>query len=312
MNVATSPLSYYLSLQHRRAHRTLDDNGIYPWLALPLVLAVFAFLSFRLLNGYAFGEYIYAGLGISLSSSIADDRRYDFIKSISSRRDFRIIRLAEQFILLFPFTIGLFLFGWTLAALILLLFGILFSFINLNVRLPYSLPTPFGRRPFEFAKGYRGAVLFIIGCYLLVPIGISEDNFNLSLASIAGIGLVSGNYFIQPEPRFYIWIHTMGPLNFLMEKTKTILYYSLLTIAPIAIILSFYNPSRIGSIALMILAAIAFTEICMLAKYLAYPSEVNIIAGLAMAGSILFPPLMLVIIPIFYLKAYRRLDEYLR
>ena len=275
-------------------------------------MGLFVFVSFKLLNGFAFGEYIYAGLGISLSSSIADVRRYDFIKSISSQKDFRIIRLAEQLILLFPFIIGLFVFGWSLYAVLLLLAAIAFSFINLNISLPYSLPTPFGKRPFEFARGFRAAVLFIIGCYILVPIGISVDNFNLSLASIAGIGLISGNYFIQPEPRFYIWIHAMNTPKFLMEKTKTILYYTFITIAPIAIILSIYNPNRIGSVVLMILAAIAFTQMCMLAKYLAYPSEVNIIAGLAIVGSILFPPMMLIIIPIFYFKANRRLGQYLR
>jgi len=279
---------------------------------IPLLFGTFFFITFKLLGGFAFGEYIYSGLALTISSSMTDPKKYDFIKSISSKSDYRIIRFAEQLIIFSPFIIGYFIFGWYFLGAILLLTAIVISVSYFNFKLPYSLPTPYGHRPFEFTRGFRGGVLLIIAAYILVPIGISVDNFNLSLSSITVIGLISGNYFIQPEPRFYIWIHSIEPKRFLIEKTKTILYYGLMTIAPIVITLSVYDASRIGSIVLITLAMIAFIEMCMLAKYIAYPSEINLVAGLAMVGSILFPPLMLVIIPIFYIKAVQRLEQYLR
>ncbi len=312
MNKSDSPLLYYFQLQYRRGIRTLNDHGIYPWIAILVTILLFYFVSYRLLNGFDFGEYIYLALGLSSATSIADPRRHDFIKMISRPADNRIIRLAEQVIILFPFIIGLLIFEWYWIALGLSLAIIIFSFINKSVVLPFTIPTPFGRRPFEFPRGFRMSLIPLIGSYLLIPIGLSAGNFNLALASIAVIGLISGNYFIQPEPRFYVWMHSKTPQAFLIEKIKTIVLYILLCIAPITIALLVYDSSRCATIMLMGLAAVVFVVMCMLSKYIAYPSEINIAAGFAMGMSILFPPLMLIIVPVFYFKAIKRLDHYLR
>jgi len=312
MNNPTSQLSFYLRLQYRRGIRALKDNGIYPWLAIPLILTIFVFITYRLLNGFAYGEFLYPILGLSISSSMADSRRVDFIKSISHPGEFRLIRLSEQLVIITPFIIGLLIFGWTFQALGLFIIGIIVSFLDKQIALPFALPTPFGKRPFEFSRGFRNAFLVILGCYILVPLGLSVDNFNLAIASIAGIGLASGNYFIQPEPRFYVWIHNMNPSRFLLEKSKTILHHTLISVTPPVLALLYYYPDKIGIITLLVLSAIAFTIMCMLAKYLAYPSDINIIAGFAMGISIFFPPLMLIIIPVFYFKAINRLLQVLR
>jgi hypothetical protein len=44
-----------------------------------------------------------------------------------------------------------------------------------------------------------------------------------------------------------------------------------------------------------------------LAKYSAYPGEMNLPEGMIIAISIYFPPLLLAIIPFFYTKSIRKL-----
>ncbi len=48
-----------------------------------------------------------------------------------------------------------------------------------------------------------------------------------------------------------------------------------------------------------------------LAKYSAYPQEMNIPKGILIAFSIYFPPFLLVLIPLFYLKSVKKLKVFL-
>lgn len=303
---------YYFHLQYLRLVRMFKDNGIYPWLVVPLSLLLFVALTIKLLNNFAFGEFIYLFIATSIAFPLTNQDRLGFLKSISIQKNYYRIRLIEQAIIILPFIIGLLFYKWLGVAVLLFFIGLYFSFGKFNYNFPYSIPTPFGSRPFEFPAGIRKNMLFVILAYSLVPIGLSVDNFNLALASIPAIGFIVGGFHAAPEPRFYIWIFKLPPKEFLKHKALTILRYTLLLILPPVAVLSFYNLESVLLVSAISLAAISFAVMCMLSKYVSYPQEINLIQGLAMGGGILFPPIMLVIIPWFYFKALKGLQPVLK
>jgi len=305
-------INFYLKLQYRRIGRALKDNGIYPWLIIPISIALFIFLTIRLLDDFAFGEYIYLFIGLSLSFPLTRPQRLEFIKQISSNRKFYIIRIVEQVLMLLPFIIGLLVYRWYVMALVLFMCGVILCFGKMNYQLPFSIPTPFGRTPFEFPAGFRKTLPLIILSYALIPIGLNVGNFNLALASVAAMGFIVGGFHSSPEPRFYVWIFKSSPAQFINKKIYTILKYVAFLVIPITAVLLFYDISEYLKIILISIAAMGFAIMCMLSKYISYPQEINIVQGLAMGGSILFPPIMLAIIPWFYFKALQRLQTVLK
>jgi hypothetical protein len=58
------------------------------------------------------------------------------------------------------------------------------------------------------------------------------------------------------------------------------------------------------------LALVGFAFLCtiILAKYAAYPHEINLPEGTLVAISISFPPVLLALIPYLYFKAIRKLN----
>jgi len=290
----------------------LKDNGIYPWLFYLILFILFVFLTVRLLDDFAFGEWVYALIGFSLSLPLVDSQRLGFLKQITEDRHFFYLKLIEQSIVLFPFIIGLFIFRHYLAAIVLICAGVYLSLRKSNFHLPYSIPTPFGGQPFEFPSGFRKTLILILLAYGLLFIGLRVDNFNLALASIAGIGFIVGGFHSSPEPRFYIWIFKNTPAHFLRNKGLIILKYMSVLILPIMITLVCFDYAKVVLVIFIAVAAFCFAIMCMLSKYISYPQEINIIQGLAMGAAILFPPVMIAIIPWFYIKALRRLQPILK
>ena len=311
MNGSTTT-KFYFQLQYRRFIRLLNDNGIYPWLIFPVAVIFFVFLSFKLLINFAFGELIYLLLAVSIAFPLMDRDRLQFLKQICTNRNYFQIRMIEQLVVLFPFIVGLLIFEWWWYAAALMVLAMYFSFGKVNYQFPYSIPTPFGKYPFEFPSGFRKSLPLIMVAYALVPIGLNVDNFNLALASIAVVGFVVGGFHSAPEPKFYIWIFKYSPTTFLKKKIITIFRNTFLLTLPIIGTLLYYSLESYIMVLLLLVAAIAFAVMCMLSKYLAYPQEINLTQGLAMGASILFPPIMLVIIPWFYFKALKSLQPILQ
>jgi hypothetical protein len=48
-----------------------------------------------------------------------------------------------------------------------------------------------------------------------------------------------------------------------------------------------------------------------LAKYSGYPNEMNLLQGILIGISLLFPPILIGIIPFFYLQSIKRLNDIL-
>ena len=124
--------------------------------------------------------------------------------------------------------------------LISCVFSILFV---LKSRFNFHLPTPFYKYPFEFTIGFRTNFILYIFAYFLTIMSIVVSNFNLGIFSLIATIIGCTTYFTYSENKFYIWIHSLNPKEFLYAKSKMIVLYTTILCSPILISLSiqFYN-----------------------------------------------------------------------
>ena len=121
------------------------------------------------------------------------------------------------------------------------------------------------------------------------------------------ISITTFSYYSKPEEEYYVWVHADTTKSFLKKKiinaTKN---YILLTI-PILISLLIFYPIKFDLIFLFLLIGILFLWSIVLAKYSAFPDEINLSEGFIIAFTLLFPPLILVVVPYLYTKSINNL-----
>src|SRR6188768_2002604 len=98
----------YFQLQYRLVNRHLTDFGIHPFLGYVLGALIFAALTAYLWYVTAYAPYVYALLGLSMSSLLSEPGRVSFLTQWFSKKDFYKIRALENLVVVSPFTIGLF------------------------------------------------------------------------------------------------------------------------------------------------------------------------------------------------------------
>jgi len=174
-----------------------------------------------------------------------------------------------------------------------------------------SLPTPFAKKPFEFIIGFRRSYLLILVLYMLAAIGFYVTNPNLVLFCVAGITLSCVFYYQLPEPVLYLWNSRETPTRFLLGKFRRGILQCLLFVFPLLLIYAVIFSSEWFN-ALIVLGGILFLlPFAITLKYVAYPREINFPEGFALALCFSFYPLILALLPFYYLKALKNLKNYL-
>jgi hypothetical protein len=125
------------------------------------------------------------------------------------------------------------------------------------------------------------------------------------------IFLISLSYYTKPEQEYYVWIHAESPATFLKNKILNATKNASFLVLPILTGLLIFYPTEFGLILLFFVAGIMYLWAIILAKYSAYPGEMNLPEGIVIAFSLYFPPLLLAIIPYFYTKSINKLKTIL-
>lgn len=302
----------YFQLQFKLLNRRFKELGFEPWFAYVLILLTLMTAVHQSFERYSFAPYVFVALCMLLQVNLGNQKRIDFLKIIFITRKFRRIRLLENALLALPFMIEFIVYQKWIALAILGLTTILLAMINMKISHQKTLPTPFSKRPFEFSVGFRSALLLLIACYVLMGIGLYVDNFNLGMFSILALFVVCMGFYTQPEDEFYVWIHHHSISTFLFSKVKTALMNVSLLSAPLVLILLGFYPMNGGYVALFVLITFVFMIAVVLAKYAAYPNEIQLIQVFFLGISIPAPFLLLLFIPLFYNQATNRLKSYLK
>ncbi|SDC33112.1 hypothetical protein [Niabella drilacis] len=304
-------MSFYFRLQFRLLNRHIQDFGLSPLWGWLLGATGFFLFSWLLFSKTSFALYLYLLLAASWLLQLSNRKRADFLKVIFPAYTLRSIRMTENLIVVAPFVLFLLYRQYFLAALLLLPASLVLSFFHYSAVIRSAIPTPFGKKPFEFVTGFRQSLLFFLAAYLLAGIGIFVDNFHLCLFACGVNFLLILSFYTRPEPLFYLWSFAFTPAGFLKEKIKTaLLHTTFLTFIPLAALLIAY-PGKWWLIAGIQLLGYLYIIQVILVKYTAYPGEIPVIQTLIFLGSIFFPPLLLGLIPFFYSRSVNRLATYL-
>lgn len=311
---------HYFFWQFKLFSRSIRQFGLPPVVGYALWVLVVMVLPALLWPQKAYFPWLYAAVGVLALNPFRSDGRNEFLKICYSKREFLLLRTAENLLLVLPFSLVLLIHRQFLLVLDLLIIAVLLGITaywnRKRLNLP-ALPTPFSKRPFEFATGFRISFPLVLFLYYVVLMAIVHDNFNLGIVAVYAVFITCMGYYSQMEPEYYVWLHDMQPTRFLFQKLETAFIYAFsLVVVPI-VALSVFFPKHIGFLLLAALMGFLNLAITILLKYTEFPKPFHIGDGLLLAACVIYPiypPLVLLPIPLtFYLfgKAKKNLNNYL-
>jgi hypothetical protein len=302
----------YLKLQFKMLNRKMIDFGLPILIGYTFLPLIFILGSNYLFRKTAFANYLFGLLAVLVVSKLSEPNRNNFLKSIFSKKKYRILRILENIIYCMPFTLFLIYKKQFIFSLLLNLAVIITALFNFGTTLNITIPTPFSKKPFEFTVGFRKTFYMFPIAYFLTYISISVGNFNLGVFSILFMALICFSYYSEIENEYFIWNFKQSSKEFLLDKTKTCLtYFTLLTVPSIvSLSISFYN--EIAILMILFILCYAYLLTIILAKYSAFPNNMHLPQGILILMSFAFPPILFVVIPLFYSQSIKKLNTILK
>lgn len=301
----------YFQLQFKILNRRMIDFGLPLLIGYTLLPFIFVLLSNYLFEKTEFANYIYGLFALSLISKLSEPKRNDFLKSIFNKGKYKKLRILENIIYCLPFTLYLTYQKQFVFSAILNLCVIIIMLFNFSTNLNVTIPTPFSKKPFEFTVGFRKTFYVFPIAYFLTYISISIGNFNLGVFSMLLIALTCFSYYSKIENEYFVWNYNLSSKEFLIEKTKTCLIFFTLLSLPIIIALSISFFIEIDILIVFLLLCYAYLTTIIFAKYSSFPDEMNMSQGILIAISFMFPPILLIFIPLFYSQSIKKLNTIL-
>jgi hypothetical protein len=302
----------YFQLQIKMLNRRFKDAGLEPLFVYLILTIAFVIFSIYLFYKTTFAPYIYLFLSLTFTAKFSEIKRNEFLKTIFSTGEFRKIRIAENLATAAPFIIFLLYEKFLIFSSLLFIFSILLAVTGFKTTVNITIPTPFYKKPFEFTVGFRSTFYIFPVIYLLTLISVFVNNFNLGIFSMLFLFSITLTYYIKPENEYFIWSYNVNTKQFLFEKIKTALLYSSLLVAPIVFILGIGFYENILYLLLFLLIGYAFLICIVVAKYAAYPNEIGLAQGIPIAFCIYFPPILILVIPFFFLQSKSKLQKLLQ
>jgi len=307
-----SAVRTYFRIRKNIIDRKLVEFGIQPILAYVLAPIFFFILSFFLFYKTQYAVYIYCLIALGYALQSIGRRKNDFLHLHFKDAEYRKLRIAESVIILFPFLLFL-MYKLELEAIgVLIIVTILFSVLNLDTRNNFSLPTPFGKFPFEFATGFRKLFPFYLGICFLLMMAVSVSNFNLGLFSLALVPFLCMNFYSEVENPFYVWIYKKSAFEFLQHKCFVSFLYLTLLIFPIAMVMFYYFPSYAKISLVFVFLSYLYLFSYIIYKYVRFPGSLSVGQVILLTISYLFPPILLLTVSYYLPKANKNLENYLR
>ena len=301
----------YFQLQVKILNRRMIDFGLPVLIGYAILPVVFVLLSNYLFEKTEFANYVYGLFALIFISKLSEPKRNDFLKSIFNTYNYKKLRIVENIIYCLPFTLFLIYKKQFVFSITLNLFVICTMLFNFSTNLNAVIPTPFGKKPFEFTAGFRKSFYIFLIAYFLTYISVSVGNFNLGIFSMLLIGIICFSYYSKIENDYFVWNYNLSPKEFLIEKTKTCLLFFTFLILPIIITLGFSFISQIDILIVFILLCYAYLITIIFAKYSSFPNDMSISQGILIGLSLVFPPILILFIPLFYSQSIKKLNAIL-
>jgi len=304
-------MRYYFTLQFRMLNRNLTDFGLHPVVGYALIVVTYAALSEYLFFKTEYAIHIYCFAALSIVLNLSNTSRNAFLKSCFNSKDYYLVRIIENTLVVLPFIVFLLFRLWLLPATILYITAVSLVIFNFSNNLSFTIPTPFYKKPFEFIVGFRNTFYLLFFAYFLAIMSVLSGNFNLGIFSLLVVAFICLTFYTTPEGDFYVWIFTLSPAKFLLHKIKTAMLFCTILCLPVLMALCLFYPTYIGVVLVFQGLSFLYLLTVILARYSAYPNKMNLPQVLLIAFSVSFPPLLLGVIPYFYIQSTRKLNEIL-
>ena len=291
--------------------RHIAAFGLNPLLGYVLGTLAFVAGVYILFHKTDYAAWITAIIPISFLPRLSDRKRNRFLKATFPTNEFRKLRALENFIITSPFIAALLVHGEFLPSILLGIIAALFAVLKINIPTSRSMPTPFYKYPFEFTVGFRKAFPVIGLAYFLTFMSVMHDNFPLGIFSVGVIYFTCLWFYTQPEKKYFVWIFSARPRQFLLNKIKTALVYALILAIPIIITLAISNPADVWMAGMVVFLGSIYLATIILAKYSAYPNEMGIFESIILTAGFAMVPALVVVIPLFYTRAVNKLKQVL-
>lgn len=301
----------YFSLRFTLVKRQLADFGINPWLGILLIAGGFIAFSFYLFQRTTYAPMLYAVAAVVMMMRYSEVNRNSFLRFTFSTSTFYRIRLIENLLTVLPFAILLLFKQAWMPLIVLLIISVVLVLVKTSRLISISFPTPFYKKPFEFIIGFRTWLPVLLLAWFLVIMSVLYQNFNLGIFAMIVVFLVCMAFYNQPEDPYYVWVHKLSAHKFLFDKMGTAVLFSTLLCLPVTLALLYFFPDDIRVLSVFQLAGYCYLITVILAKYSAYPLPMNLPQGILIAVSLPMPPLLLALVPYFYIQSHRRLKAYL-
>lgn len=301
----------YFSLQLMIINRHLSDFGIRPVFGYLLGLIFFVGFSGYLWYVISFAPYIFAVLGLSLTTMLADPGKITFIQQHFSSRVLFKIRALENLFVVFPFVIVLLMHHEWLVSVTVMLMSLLLSLSSISPTFNSVIPTPFFRNPFEFLTGFRKKLPGLLLAAFLLIMAIVYSNPNLGLFSVALVLLICLSFYMSSEPAYLVWIHHLSPTAFLWYKIRLAILHSSILVLPYILVCILFYWDHGFYLLIIYLLGILYLVTALLGKYAFYPLTMNLPQGIIMGLAFWFPPILLFLIPYFYRRCLLQLQPIL-
>lgn len=294
----------YFDLQWKRFKRFSEGHGLdlFLWLPISAVLMTAYWFIVPLLTG-VYAEWVYWGTAVFILLQLSNRSSNLFFFDILDNNDFYKIRLIENGIVSSFFAISFIRLGeyWYGLALLLISGGLAF-FINKTKPL-FNIPTPFNRYPFEYVIGFRKNWALYLLAYLLCGIALYVGNFNLGLFTLIVCFWIGMLFYSYHEPIDFVWMHTDTARDFIWRKLLSGSANACISVLLINLGLLLFFPDSWYWLILANGVGTLYICIAILMKYTFYPSSVNILQGILLTIAILFPPVLLLLLPYYYVKS---------
>lgn len=291
--------------------RQIQDVGLHPILGTVIVAFVWVIGIEYAYYKSELTTYLILLVALSLFGRASEKRRNDFLLSTFGSKKKSSIRMIENLILSFPPLIMLMIHEAWIESLITLLFSVFFALISVNSSFNLTFPTPFSKRPFEYAVGFRNTFFLFPVIYAFTGFSIYIKNLNLGIFTLLLILLICSSYFIKPENEYFVWSHSKSSKKFLFHKLFMASKNAILLSLPIYLCLISFNWDEVIFISVFFLLGMIFLWTVVLGKYSAYPREMNLPEGILIGVCLFFPPLLLLLLPYFFKKSSHQLKSIL-
>lgn len=310
-------MKFHFTLEYKRLNRQIEELGLHPTLVFLFFGLLIASLIFYVGIMTEKPPVLIALAGAALVSLVFRQKRTSFYGAIYTRKELIKTQSAEALLVAFPFFLLLLIIGFFTHAFLLLgavILSPLLFFISKRASSSFQIPpipTPFKKHPFEFIQGFRAVwPLYLIILFVIFK-AAEVNNFNLGLVAFIITLISSAFFFTKPEPISYVTIYNLNTKDFLWNKIKFAGRNMLLLSLPFILILLGFFPDKILLVAVVLLFGLLFMITSLLGKYAYFPIETNVTASIALGLCLMIPPLVLIVIPVFYKKALANLKPLL-